>query len=180
MRETLRIADRQKTKEEYAQDQLDGQKETINNLETTIQNQTQQSQTFLKIQEEIKKKKAFNWSDKKKVDEFIRMQKQHQQMMERQTEKLQQSLEQNKGDKQPFRDKKQQLQKRIEELLALNKQKKLLNELQKIAEKLDKEALIKKTKALAEKNKQQERSLERILELTKRFYIEEKNTSNSK
>ena len=124
---------RQKTKEEYAQDQLDGQKETINNLETTIQNQTQQSQTFLKIQEEIKKKKAFNWSDKKKVDEFIRMQKQHQQMMERQTEKLQQSLEQNKGDKQPFRDKKQQLQKRIEELLALNKQKKLLNELQKIA-----------------------------------------------
>ena len=28
------------------------------------------------------------------------MQKQHQKMMERQTEKLQQSLEQNKGDKQ--------------------------------------------------------------------------------
>jgi len=165
---------RQKTKEEYAQDQLDGQKETINNLETTIQNQTQQSQTFLKIQEEIKKKKAFNWSDKKKVDEFIRMQKQHQQMMERQTEKLQQSLEQNKGDKQAFKNKKQQLQKRIEELLALNKEKKLLDELQKIAEKLDKEALIKKTKALAEKNKQQERSLERILELTKRFYVEEK------
>ena len=49
-----------------------------------------------------------------------------------------------------------------------------MDELQKIAEKLDKEALIKKTKALAEKNKQQERSLERILELTKRFYVEEK------
>ena len=165
---------RQKTKEEYIQEQLDEQKETINNLETTIQNQTQQSQTFLKIQEEIKKKKAFNWNDKKKVDEFIRMQQQHQQMMERQTEKLQQSLEQNKGGKQAFQNKKQQLQKRIEELLALNKQKKLLDELQKIAEKLDKEALIKKTKALAEKNKQQERSLERILELTKRFYVEEK------
>lgn len=165
---------RKKTNDEYIQDQLNGQKETINNLETTIQNQTQQSQTFLKIQEEIKKKKGFNWSDKKKVDEFIRMQKKHQQMMERQTEKLQRSLEQNKGDEQALQDKKQQLQKRIEELLALNKQKKLLNELQKIAEKLDKEALIKKTKALAEKNKQKERSLERILELTKRFYIEEK------
>ena len=165
---------RKKTNDEYIQDQLNGQKETINNLETTIQNQTQQSQTFLKIQEEIKKKKGFNWSDKKKVDEFIRMQKKHQQMMERQTEKLQWSLEQNKGDEQALQDKKQQLQKRIEELLALNKQKKLLNELQKIAEKLDKEALIKKTKALAEKNKQKERSLERILELTKRFYIEEK------
>ena len=165
---------RQKTKEEYLQDQLNDQKETINNLETTILNKTHQSQNFVKIQEEIIKKKGFNWNDKKKVDEFIRMQKQHQKMMERQTEKLQQSLEQNNGDKQTLQDKKQQLQDRIKELLALNKQKKLLDELQKISEKFDKEALIKKTKALAQKNRQQEKSLERILELTKRFYVEEK------
>jgi hypothetical protein len=165
---------RKKTNEEYLQDQLNDQKETINNLETTILNKTHQSQNFSKIQEEIKKKKGFNWNDKKKVDEFIRMQKQHQKMMERQTEKLQQSLEQNKGDKQTLQDKKQQLQNRIEELLALNKQKKLLDELQKIAEKFDKDELIKKTKALAQKNRQQEKSLERILELTKRFYVEEK------
>ena len=33
---------------------------------------------------------------------------------------------------------------------------------------------LKKLKQLAQQNKQQERSLERILELTKRFYVEEK------
>lgn len=165
---------RKKTNEEQIQDLLNTQKETIKDLETTIQNKARQQQSFLQIQKEIKNKKTFDWNDKKKVSEFIRMQKQHQQMMERQTETLQQTLKQSNSDKQMLKEKKQQLQKRIEELLALNKQKKLLDELQKITEKLDKEALIKKTKALAQKNKQQERSLERILELTKRFYVEEK------
>jgi len=165
---------RHKTEEEKVEDQLSTQKETIKRLENTIQNRTQQNQSFLQIQEEIKKKKVFNWNDKKKVEEFIRMQKQHQQMMERQTENLQQTLDENKEDKATLKNKKLQLQKRIEELLALNKQKKLLDELKKIAEKFDKEELIKKTKAIAQKNKQQQRSLERILELTKRFYVEEK------
>ena len=165
---------RHNTEDENVEEQLNSQKETIKRLENTIQNRTQQNQSFLKIQEDIKKKKVFNWNDKKKVEEFIRMQKQHQQMMERQTEKLKQTFDENNGDKETLKNKKQQLQKRIEELLALNKQKKLLDELKKIAEKFDKEDLIKKTKALAQKNKQQERSLERILELTKRFYVEEK------
>ena len=40
------------------------------------------------------------------------------------------------------------------------------DELQKITEKLDKDELIKKAKQLAQQNKQQERSLERILELS--------------
>ena len=42
-------------------------------------------------------------------------------MMERQTEKLHQSL--NKEDEQNLKDKRKQHQKRIEELLKLNKQK---------------------------------------------------------
>ena len=95
-------------------------------------------------------------------------------MMERQTENLQQSLEQKTEETESLQNKKQQLKKRIEELLTLNKQKKLLDELQKMADKLNKEELVKKVKQLAQQNKQQERSLERILELTKRFYVEEK------
>ena len=51
----------------------------------------------------------------------------------------------------------------------------MITELQKMAEKLDRENLVRKTKQLAKENRQQERSLERILELTKRYYIEEKS-----
>ncbi len=43
-----------------------------------------------------------------------------------------------------------------------------------MAEKINKEDLIKKTEKLAKNNKQQQRSLESLLELTKRFYVEEK------
>ena len=164
----------QKTREEVIQEQLKNQKETIKNLEKSIQSQQQQKINFTNIQNEIQNKKSINWSDKKKVQEFLSRQKKYEQMMDRQTENLQDFLDQKTEENQPLQDKKEQLQKRIDELLKLNKQKKLLDELQKIAEKLDKDELIKKAKQLAQQNKQQERSLERILELTKRFYVEEK------
>ena len=165
---------RKQTNEEFNQEQLKDQKETIQNLENAILNQEQQKEILQKIQQELQNKKDLNWSDKKKVDEFLRRQKQYEQMMERQTENLQQSLEQKTEETESLQNKKQQLKKRIEELLTLNKQKKLLDELQKMADKLNKEELVKKAKQLAQQNKQQERSLERILELTKRFYVEEK------
>ena len=165
---------RQKTEDEVAQELLQDQKNTIQNLEKSVQNQKQQKKELDEIQKEIQNKKDINWNDKKKVDEFIKRQKQYEQMMERQTENLQETLEEKKEENQTIQEKNQELQKRIEELKKLNKQKKLLDELQKMAEKLDKEELVKKAKQLAQENKQQERSLERILELTKRFYVEEK------
>ena len=165
---------RQKTEDEVAQELLQDQKNTIQNLEKSVQNQKQQKKELDEIQKEIQNKKDINWNDKKKVDVFIKRQKQYEQMMERQTENLQETLEEKKEENQTIQEKKQELQKRIEELKKLNKQKKLLDELQKMAEKLDKEELVKKAKQLAQENKQQERSLERILELTKRFYVEEK------
>ena len=171
---------RKQTNEEFNQEQLKDQKETIQNLENAILNQEQQKKTLQKIQQELQNKKDLNWSDKKKVDEFLRRQKQYEQMMERQTENLQQSLEQKTEETESLQNKKQQLKKRIEELLTLNKQKKLLDELQKMADKLNKEELVKKVKQLAQQNKQQERSLERILELTKRFYVEEKTLQIAK
>ena len=77
-------------------------------------------------------------------------------------------------DSETIKEKKEQLKKRIEELKKLEKEQKLLDELKKLADKLNKNELLKKVKQLTEQNKQQERSLERILELTKRFYVEQK------
>ena len=165
---------RQKTEEEIDQEILENQRNTINDLEKTIQKQKDEKKALEDIQNELQNKKEINWSDKKKVDEFIKRQEQYKQMMERQTENLQENLEERKEENEMLKEKKNELQKRIEELKKLNKQNKLLEELQKMAEKLDKEELVRKAKKLAQQNKQQERSLERILELTKRFYVEEK------
>jgi len=73
-----------------------------------------------------------------------------------------------------LKDKKEELKKRLEEAKELQKKEKLLKELQELADKLKKEDLIEKIDKLNALTKQETRSLERILELTKRFYVEKK------
>tara|TARA_B110000858_G_scaffold82454_1_gene95549 strand:+ start:3341 stop:6727 length:3387 start_codon:yes stop_codon:yes gene_type:complete len=165
---------REKTNEELNQELLDAQRSTINNMDRAILNQQKQQRGIEKLQEGLQKNKKFNWSDKKKVDDFLKRQKQYKEMMRLQTKKLQETLKESEEEDKTLQEKKEELQKRIDELKKNNKQQKLLDEIAKIAEKLNKEELGKKIKQLAEQNKQQERSLERTLELVKRFYIEQK------
>lgn len=169
-----RFSYRKKTEEEIKEETLQNQRKAIQNLEETIQNQKNQEKVLDQIQKDIQSKKEIKWNDKKKIDEFIQRQEQYKQMMERQTDDLQETLDEKKEETPTLENKKEELKKRIEELQKLNKQNKLLKELQKMADKLDKEELVRKVKKLTQQNKQKERSLERILELTKRFYVEEK------
>ncbi|MDC1464136.1 hypothetical protein N8387_00465 [Polaribacter sp.] len=165
---------RERTREELNQELLDAQRNTINNMERDILKQQKQHRGIENLQESLQKNKKFNWRDKKKVDDFLKRQKQYKEMMRLQTEKLQDNLKENKEEDKTLQEKKEELRKRVDELKKNNKQQKLLDEIAKVAEKLNKEELGKKIKQLAEQNKQQERSLERTLELVKRFYIEQK------
>lgn len=160
--------------DEIEQELLEEQKDYINKLENSIQNQKQQQKELDDIQKNLKNKKEVNWNDKKKIENFIKRQEQYKEMMQRQTDKMQENLDEKKEINETLQKKKDALKKRIEELKKLEKQQKLLEELDKMAKKLNKENLIKKAKELAQQNKQQEKSLERILELTKRFYVEQK------
>ena len=165
---------RERTREELNQELLDAQRNTINNMERDILKQQKQQRGIENLQESLQKNKKFNWRDKKKVDDFLKRQKQYKEMMRLQTEKLQDNLKENKEEDKTLQEKKEELRKRVDELKKNSKQQKLLDEIAKVAEKLNKEELGKKIKQLAEQNKQQERSLERTLELVKRFYIEQK------
>ncbi|WOC41185.1 DUF4175 family protein [Polaribacter sp. HL-MS24] len=164
----------QKAVLEIEQELLDAQKNTIYDLERTIQKQRSQQSELKKIQQEIKQQKNISWNDEKKVQAFIKRQNQYQKMMQRQTDLLQENINEKTFDNQNLASKKEELEQRIEELKKLEKQQKLLDEIAKIAEKLNKEDFTKKAKELAQQNKQQERSLTRTLELVKRFYVEQK------
>ncbi len=165
---------RQKTATEIEEELLSEQKNTISNLEKNISENQNQQKEFEKIQQEIQRKKKGSWSDQKKVQSFIKRQQEYKKRIQRQTEKLQENLGEKKAQSEGLQEKKEALKKRVEELKKLEKQQKLLDEIAKIAEKLNKEDFLKKAKELAEQNKQQERSLERTLELVKRFYVEQK------
>ncbi len=167
---------RVKTQEEVDEKLLQDQKDYINRLEKSLTSQKKQKTDLQEIQKDLQNKQNMNWNDKKKIENLVKRQKQYQQMMKKQTNNLLENFDNKKEETENIQTNKEELKKRIEELKKLKKQQKLLEELEKLAEKLNKEQLVKKTKELAEQNKQQERSLERILELTKRFYVEQKMT----
>ena len=165
---------RQKTEEEIEQELLQEQRNTINDLENSVQRQKKQQEQLENIQQELQNKKSINWNDKKKVESFIKRQEQYKKMMQRQTDKLQENLDEKTEKDKTLQEKKEDLKERIKELKKLEKQQKLLDEIQKMADKLNKEDLVKKAKELAQQNKQQQRSLEKTLEMVKRFYVEQK------
>lgn len=165
---------RQKTNDEIEEEFLQDQKNTMNSLENSITNQKQQQEKLNEIQQDLQKKKNLNWNDQQKVENFIKRQELYNKMMQRQTDELEQSIDEKKEEKQSLQEKKEDLKERIHELKKLEKQQKLLDEIQKMADKLNKDDLVKKAKELAQQNKQQQRSLEKTLELVKRFYVEQK------
>jgi hypothetical protein len=165
---------RQKTEEEVEEELLLEQRNTINDLENSVQKQKKQQEQLETIQQDLQKKKSINWNDKKKIESFIKRQEQYKKMMQRQTDRLQDNLDEKKEKSQSLQEKKEALKERINELKKRDKQQKLLDEIQKLADKLNKEELVKKAKELAQQNKQQQRSLEKTLELVKRFYVEQK------
>lgn len=165
---------RQKTEEEIEQELLQEQRNTINDLENSVQRQKKQQEQLENIQQELQNKKSINWNDKKKVESFLKRQEQYKKMKQRQTDKLQENLDEKTEKDKTLQEKKEDLKERIKELKKLEKQQKLLDEIQKMADKFNKEDLVQKAKELAQQNKQQQRSLEKILEMVKRFYVEQK------
>jgi hypothetical protein len=165
---------RQKTNNEIEEQMLQEQRNTVVSLENSIQKQQKQQQDLDKIRKELQSKKKVGWNDKKKVESFVKRQKEYKKMLQRQTDKLRDNLGEKKEEDKSLQVKKEELKRRIEELSKTKKQQDLLDEIAELADKLNKEDLVKKAKELAQQNKQQERSLERTLELVKRFYIEQK------
>ncbi len=149
------------------------QKNTINSLSKSIEKSKEAQKKLDKFQQNIQKKSDFNWNDQQKLMSFIKKHQQNQQRKQQQTQQLIKNLEQQPETK-ALQERKEDLKKRLEETENLEKQRALLEELKELAKKINKEELTKKIEKFSQQSKQEERSLERILELTKRFYVEQK------
>lgn len=162
-----------KTEKELKEELLKEQKEVINSISKSLEKSKQSNSEVEKFKNSLQKKAEIDWNDTKKLEEFLKRQAQYQEMFQKQTNELEQNLNEQPQNE-DLKEKKVALKKRIEETKKLANQEKMLEELKDLSEKLKKEDLVDKLKELANKNKQNEQSLERILELTKRFYVEQK------
>ncbi len=154
---------------------LEEQKKGLEDLQKTLEKQEKNQLNLEELQKELQNKSEMEFNDTKKLEQYMKRQEEYQEMMQRQTEEIQRNLdEQPELKNQDLQEKKEDLQKRIEEAKKMAKEEKLLEELQKLAEKMQKEDLVDKIKKMSKNNKQKEKSLEQLLELTKRFYVEQK------
>ena len=166
---------RKRTAEEEEQKQLQEQNETIQDLNKSLENFDKQQKELEELSKTQKEKSELNFNDKKKFENFMKRQKQQEKMMQKFNKKLQKNLEEfqkeNKKEDQFKEDLKERLKENEEQL---KKDEKLLEELEKLREKMNKEEFSEKLEKLAKKAKNQKRSLEQMLELTKRYYINKK------
>jgi hypothetical protein len=160
--------------EEQKEDQLlKEQNENINSIEKSLHNQDKQMAELEKLQKINKEKSNLDFKDQKKVEDFIKRQKQQDEMMKEFTKKLSENLEEFNPKKQD--KEKEELLRRLEEAeKQSDKTEKLLKELEELSKKLEKEELFDKADKLKQNAKNQQQNLEQLVELTKRFYVEKK------
>jgi len=162
-----------KTQKELKEVLLEEQKEKIGALSKLMEKSKESKDGLEKINHEIQKKAAIDWSDTKKLEDLLKRQAQYQEMFQKQTNQLQKNLKEQANQKET-KETKEELLKRIEETKKLAEQEKMIEQLKELSKKLDKDDLAEKLKEMVKKNQRNEQSLERILELTKRFYVEQK------
>ncbi|MDO6759660.1 hypothetical protein Q4566_05555 [Tamlana sp. 2_MG-2023] len=166
---------RKRTLDEEEQRSLEEQRESIDNFNKSLEKFDTQEKKLDELTKTQREKKNLNFNDKKKLESFLKYQKQQDEMMKNFNKKLTDNLEEfqkeNKKEDQFKEDLKERLRENEEQL---KKDEKLLRELERLQEKINKEELIDKLEELSKQNKSKKRGLEQMLELTKRFYVEKK------
>lgn len=157
---------------EFNEKQLNQQKQQINQLENLNKDFSKQTKRNKKFSESLTQQKSLDWQAKQKFQNTIQKAQQQDEFFKESIKKFKRLLD--KMPKNNHVETKEDLKKRLDELAKMEKRKKLLDALKKIAEKLKKEDLVKRLNDLDKYSEHQEKSLERILELTKKYYMQQK------
>ena len=167
------FSDRVATTDEIQDMELQQQNDNINSLEKSLKNQTKQFSEMDKIQKSGKEKDNLEFKEQQQVNDFIKRQKQQDELMKQFAEKMNKNLDKFQSEK---KDKTaDDLQKRLDNAEKdLEKNQKLMEELKKLNDKLDSEQLFDKMEKFKQISKNQSRNLEQLVELTKRFYVSKK------
>lgn len=164
---------RKRTQEEIVEENLQEQNKAIENMGERLKEYEKSEEELEDLYRLEKEKEELNYNERKKLEEFLKRQKKQNEMMKNYSEKLEKSLQKNESPEPSSM--KEELEKRLENNeKRLEENEALLKELEKYSEKIKKEDLGKKLEDLSKQNKNNQRNLEQLLELTKRYYVEEK------
>ncbi|MGB5370620.1 MAG: hypothetical protein WBN18_09330, partial [Flavobacteriaceae bacterium] len=170
---SLALLNRDQLKEQ----ELATQQLLIENIDQSLEKLKEQKETLKSINQGQKEKDQLKFNDQKQIKDFLKKQQQQEGLMQKFSKELRENLEKNDED-----DKLNQLlRERLErQEMEARKNERLLEELNKVADKITKEDLAKRLEELGKQQQNNQRSLEQLLELTKRYYVTEKAAQLSK
>lgn len=164
---------RKKSQQTLKTEQLINQKNALNDLEKAFSKIEQQEAVFESLKQNQQQKAALTFNDREKIKAFLERQKKQDEIIKNYNKKMDQALEQiDKDTPSPLRE---ALKDRLaRQNKQLEQDEKLLNELKALVKDLEKEDLMERLEDMAKQNKSKQRSLEQMLELTKRYYVKQK------
>jgi len=127
---SLVFSDRLATQDEQKDQLLQQQNDNIKGLSKSIKNQDKQLSELDQLKKLGKENKELNFKDQQKINDFIKRQKQQEQMMKEFSKKLEDNLKDFKSENDLY---KEELEKRMENAQKeADENEKLLDELQKL------------------------------------------------
>lgn len=161
------------TESEKQDEILQQQNDNIKGLENSLNKQNKQIAELDKLQKSGKEKDKFEFKEQQEVKDFIKRQKQQDDLMKQFSEKMKENLDQFKSDKND--ELKEALQKRLDNANKdLEENKKLLDELKDLNDKIKNDELLNKLDKFKQNSKNQVKNLKQLVELTKKYYVEKK------
>jgi len=149
------------------------QNSNLNSLDKTLEQQSKQFSDLEKLKKLGKEKKDFEFKEQKLAQDFIQRQKQQDDLMKSFAEKIKDNLQKESIETKD--ETKAILEKRLEKATeSIDKNKKLLDELNQLNDKLNNEEFQEKLQQFKQSNSNQVKTLEQLVELTKRYYVDKK------
>ena len=170
---------RSKSNKEEEEERLEQQNQAIQGMDNSLEQIELSKKELEELSRLQKEKPRLDYNDRKRLEQFLERRKKQNELMESFTRKLKNSLqkEEKSYNKELEEELKERLEKREEEL---QENEELLKELEKFSEKIEEEGLSEKLEKLGKDSKNQKKNLEQLLELTKRYYVQEKQQQLSR
>ena len=162
-----------KSENALKEEQLNAQKELVDDLENTFNTYEQQQELVDDFTKQQLQKERLNYNDQEKTQDIIKRQKNQDDMIKRFNEQMKKTIEQFPAEI-PDTFKKNLSERLDEQNKRLEENEKTLKELEDLAKKMKQEELLDKLQKLGQQSKNRQKNLEQMLELTKRYYVSKK------
>ncbi len=156
--------------EEIENLQLGRQNDVLNGMERSAEERRDLEKTLEELLQNQKESGELSFDEKEKLKRFFEKQEQQEKLMEKFSKELSDGLEERAEPESEL------LRERLERQEAeARKNAAMMEEMREILDKLDKEELEARMEELSKSQKNNRRSMEQLLELTKRYYVQEKS-----